>query len=174
MAYKMKTDVIIIKGAPGSGKSETAEILSAHFKKSIKIEADIVRSMIVSVDWMDLRDHVNTLNIAADMTLKFLQYDYKPVIIIDTFSCGKIKGFTDILYKSCINLSVKIFSLHVKDDELKKRLKSRKDDKFKDFLLSKEVNDDIIKLKTEDEIIIDTTGKTAKDTADEIFNILEK
>jgi len=85
----MNTDVIIIKGAPGSGKSETANILSAHFTKGVKIEVDYLRGMIISVDWENLEEHLNSLKVAANLTLDFLKFNYKPIIVIDTFSMGK-------------------------------------------------------------------------------------
>jgi len=168
----MDTDVIIIKGAPGSGKSETAEVLSVHFPKGVKIEVDYVRTMIVSVDWENLEEHLNSIEIAANMTLGFLKLNYKPVIVIDTFSEGKEKGFINTLYKSGKDLSFKIFGLCVNEDELEKRLKARSADQYNNFILSNEVNKEIINLKGDNVHILDTSGKTSEDTANKILSCL--
>jgi len=168
----METDVIIIKGAPGSGKSETAKALSAYFPKGIRMEVDTVRSMVISVDWTNQQEHINMLQIAANMTLDYLNYNYKPVVVIDTFSGDKVKGFAEFLNNAKENISINIFALYTEENELKRRLEIRSDDMFKDFTVSKKLNNDIIKIKYEKEQIIDTTQKTTKETADNIYNIL--
>jgi hypothetical protein len=172
-------DVIIIKGAPGSGKSETAKKLSLHFKKGVRIEVDTIRSMVISVDWINWQEHLNMLKITANMTLDFLRYNFKPVIVIDTFftndkdkDYSEIKGFTDILYNSKNDLSVKIFSLYVQDNELKKRLDLRPDYLLKDFSLSKIINDVILNIKQDNETIVDSTNLTVEETVNKILNSL--
>ena len=179
-AHKLiDNDVIIIKGAPGSGKSETAKKLSFHFKKGVRIEVDTIRSMVISVNWIDWQEHLNMLKIAANMTLDFLRYDFKPVIVTDTFftndkgkNYSEIKSFTDILYQSKNDLSVKIFALYVQDNELKKRLDLRPDYLLKDFPLSKIINDVILNIKQDNETIVDSTNLTVEETVNKILNSL--
>jgi len=173
------TDVIIIKGAPGTGKSETAKTLSLHFKKGVRIEVDIIRSMIISVDWLNWQEHLNMLEITANMTLDFLRYNFRPVIVIDTFftsdkdkNYSEIKSFTDILYKSKNDLSVKIFALYVQENELKKRIDLRPDYLFKDFALSRIVNKVILNNKQENETIVDSTNLTVEETVNKILDNL--
>jgi len=175
----METDVIIIKGAPGSGKSETAKTLSLHFKKGVKIEVDTIRSMVISVDWPNWQEHLNMLEITANMTLDFLRYNFKPVIVIDSFftndknkDYSEIKSFTDILYKSKNDLYVKIFALYVQENELKKRLDLRPDYLFKDFTLSRIINNVILNIKQDNETIVDSTNLTVEETVNKILNSL--
>jgi len=168
----MEIDTIIIKGAPCAGKSETAKELSKYYPKGVRIEVDNIRSMVISVDWKDQKEHINMLQIAADIVCNFLKFDFKPVIIVDTFSGDKINGFLNALNKIKNNLSVKIFGLFVTEDELKQRINIRPDDKFKDFEICKKINNDVLKIKNEEEILIDTTGQTAEKTAAKIFDIL--
>jgi len=168
----MNTDIIIIKGAPGSGKSETANILSAHFPKGVKIEVDYLRGMIISVDWENLEEHLNSLKVAANLTLDFLKFNYKPVIVIDTFSMEKEYIFINSLLDNKDNLNIKIFGLYVNEDELKKRLSERSSEQYNNFILSNEVNKEMINLKDKNIIIIDTSNKTAEDTANYIFGCL--
>jgi len=168
----MEKDVIIIKGAPGSGKSETAKALSKHFEKGIRMEVDTIRSMVISVNWTNQQEHINMLQIASDMTLNFLNFNYKPIIIVDTFSGDKVKSFTEHLYNSKKDISISIFALYVNEEELKQRLELRTNDMYKNYEVCKKLNIDVIKIIQENTILIDTTGKTAEKTASEIFNKL--
>jgi broad-specificity NMP kinase len=165
----MDIDTIIIKGAPGAGKSETAKELSKFFKNGVRMEVDNIRSMVVSVDWKNQREHINMLHVAANMVYNFLKFNFKPIIVVDTFSGNKINAFLNTLYQTKIDLSVKIFGLHVTDEELEHRLELRPNDKFKDFAICKKINDDILEIKDENEILIDTTGQTAMETAAKIY-----
>jgi len=168
----MNTDIIIIKGAPGSGKSETADVLSTYFPKGAKIEVDYIRGMVIFIDWEDLDDHINSLEITANLALDFLKFNYKPVIVIDTFSMEKECIFINALLNNKDNLNIKIFGLYVNEDELKKRLDERPSEQYKNFILSNEVNKEVINSKDEKIIKIDTSNKTAEDTANYIFNCL--
>jgi adenylate kinase family enzyme len=168
----MEIDVIIIKGAPCAGKSETAKALSINFPKGVRMEVDNIRSMVISVNWKNQKEHINMLQLSANMAYGFLNFDFKPIIVVDTFSGDKINVFLDTLYKLNNDLSIKIFGLHVSEEELKHRIEFRPDDKFKNLDICKKINDDVIKLKNENEILIDTTGQTAENTAMKIFDIL--
>jgi broad-specificity NMP kinase len=168
----MGIDVIVIKGTPGAGKSETAKVLSKFFPKGVRMEVDTIRAMVISVDWKNQQEHINMIQVATEMVYNFLKFDYKPIIIVDTFSGDKINAFLKELNKMMNALSVKVFGLYVTDEELKRRLELRSNDKFKDFAISKKQNDDILNMKNENEILIDTTYQTAEETASKIYNIL--
>jgi broad-specificity NMP kinase len=165
-------DVIIIKGTPGSGKSETAVALSKFFPKGVRMEVDIIRAMVISADWLNQNEHINMLKIAAEMVCGFLKLDFKPVIVVDTFGKDKINPFLKELYRIKNDLSIKIFGLYVTDEELKRRLELRPNDMFKDFPISKELNDEIMNIKNENEILFDTTHQTAEETAQKIYNVI--
>jgi broad-specificity NMP kinase len=168
----MENDVIIIKGAPCAGKSETAKALSAYFPKGVRMEVDIIRFMVISVNWKNQKEHINMLQLSANIVHGFLNFNLKPVIVVDTFSGDKINGFLDTLYKLNNDLSIKIFGLYLSEEELKNRIELRPDDKFKNFEICKNINDDVLKLKNKNEILIDTTGQTAEETAKKIFDVL--
>jgi len=172
MKLFMETDVIIIKGAPCAGKSETAKALSLYFPKGVRIEVDNIRSMVISVNWKNQKEHINMLQLSANMTHDFLSFNFKPIIVVDTFSGDKINDFLYALYKSNNDLSVNIFGLYVSEEELKHRIELRPDDKFKDFEVCKKINEDVLRFKIESEILIDTTEQTAEKTAKRIFDIL--
>lgn len=163
-----KVDIIIIKGAPGSGKSQTAKSLTSFFPKGVRIEIDTIRQMVISVDWKNQQEHINLLQVSTGLVHDFLKLGFSPVIIVDTFSGDKINRYLDTLYQLDKDLSIKIFGLFTTDDELKRRLDLRTNAEFKDFPICKRLNDDVLKFKHEIEYQIDTTGLLPQQTAKKI------
>jgi broad-specificity NMP kinase len=164
-----KTDIIIIRGAPGSGKSQAAKSLSEFFPKGVRLEVDTIRNMVISVDWKSQQEHIDMLQASTKLVFEFLKFGFSPVIVIDTFSGDKINRYLETLYELDKDLSIKIFGLFTTDDELKRRLDLRSHPEFKDFPICKRLNDDLIKWKPESEYQIDTTGLLPKKTAEKIY-----
>ncbi|MEZ4830070.1 MAG: AAA family ATPase [Bacteroidia bacterium] len=169
---KNKADIIIIRGAPGSGKSETAKSLSKHFPKGVRIEVDTIRNMVISVDWKNQQEHIDMLQVSTKLVFEFLNFGFNPVIVVDTFSGDKIKRYLETLYQQDENLSIKIFGLFTTDEELKRRLDLRKYPEFKDFPICKRLNNDVLKWKHESEFQINTTGLSPTQTAEKIHGQL--
>jgi Cdc6-like AAA superfamily ATPase len=167
-----RTDVIIIRGAPGSGKSQTAKSLSQFFPKGIRLEVDTIRQMVISVDWTNQQEHINMLQISTSLVDNFLKLGFSPVIVIDTFSGDKINRYLDILQEIDGSAAIKVFGLFTTDDELKRRLELRPKDQFKDFPICKKLNDDVLQIKCANEYQINTTGRSAMETAQIIYRQL--
>ena len=164
-----KTDIIIIRGTPGSGKSETAKNLSKYFPKGVRIEVDTIRNMVISVDWKNQQEHIDMLQASTKLVFEFLQLGFSPVIVIDTFSGDKINRYLETLNQHDENLSIKIFGLYTTDEELKRRLDLRTSAEFKDFPICKRLNDDVLKWKHDSEYQVDTTGLSQTQTAEKIY-----
>lgn len=164
-----KIDIIILRGAPGSGKSQAAKSLSQFFPKGVRVEVDTIRQMVISVDWKNQEEHINMLQASIKLVNEFLQLGFNPVIVVDTFSGDKINRYLDALYKLDKELSIKIFGLFITDDELKNRLANRTNGEFRDFRICKQLNDDILKFKHDSEYQIDTTGRSPAQTAEDIY-----
>src|SRR5689334_8176024 len=126
-------DIIIIKGAPGSGKTETGKLIAKHYPKGVRLEVDTVRSMVISVDWTSQKEHIRLLDMSARISVDFLKSGFSPVILIDTFSGDKLNGFLKTINELKGDLKIKVFGLTVSDVELKERLEKRKEPLFKDF-----------------------------------------
>jgi len=165
-------DMIIIKGAPGSGKSETGKLLASHFPKGVRLEVDTLRSMVISVDWTNQKEHIELLEISAKTTIEFLNKGYAPVILIDTFSGDKLKRFLNTINGLKTGLDIKVFGLTVSESELKNRLEQRKEGLFKDFEACKKLNSDLVKFKIEQETHIDTTSRTVTETTTRVMSFL--
>lgn len=164
-----KIDIIILRGAPASGKSQTAKSLSQSFPKGVRLEVDTLRQMVISVDWKNQQEHINMLQVSTGLVHDFLKLGFKPVIIVDTFSGDKINKYLDTLYQLDKDLSIKIFGLFTNDDELRKRLELRSNGEFRDFGICKRLNDDVRKIKYNTEFQIDTTGLLPMQTAEIIY-----
>lgn len=165
-----KVDIIIIRGAPGSGKSQTAKNLSKHYPKGVKMEVDVLRQMVISVDWKNQDEHINLLTLSTRLVYDFLNLGFSPVIVVDTFSGDKIEKYLEHLYELKQELSIKIFGLYVTEEELRRRLEFRTSDEFRDFPICKKLNDDLLKKKYANECQIDTTGLLPNQTSDFIYN----
>jgi len=162
-------DIIILRGCPGSGKSQTAKSLSQSFLKGVRLEVDTIRNMVISVDWKNQQEHIDMLQASTKLVFEFLQLGFSPVIVIDTFSGDKINKYLDTLYQLDKDLSIKIFGLFTTDEELKRRLDLRTFAEFKDFTICKRLNDDVIKWKHDSEYQVDTTGLSPTQTAEKIY-----
>ena len=169
------TDIIIIRGAPASGKSQAAKSLSKHFPKGARIEVDNLRNMVISVDWKNQVEHINILNLSVKLVVEYLQLGFKPVIVVDTFSGDKILKYLADLKEINEDLSIKIFGLYTTNEELKRRVDLREPEEFRDLNICIRLNGDVLKFKHADEFQINTTGlfpdQTAKAISDQISQV---
>jgi len=158
-------DIIVIRGAPGSGKTETAKRLAKHFKDGVRLEIDSLRSMVISVDWTNQEEHKQMISLATIVVSGFLELAYRPVIVIDTFSGDKLSYFLSELNILDQFLNLKCFALVTAPDVLRERVINRPDDRFKDVKICQSINSDTIKYLLQQEILIDNTNLSPDETA---------
>ncbi len=163
------SDIIILRGAPGSGKSQTAKSLSQLFPRGVRLEVDTIRQMVVAVDWKNQQEHITMLQVAAGLAWDFLRRGFSPVMVVDTFSGDKIFGFMDRIHHFDSNLTISVFGLFTTEDELERRLALRQHGEFRDVAISKKLNSDLLKIRQEAETLIDTTGLLPAETARKIY-----
>lgn len=163
-------DILILRGAPGTGKSQVGKSLGGYFPNGVRLEVDTLRQMVISVDWTNQQEHIQLLEIAAGLVQGFLKQGFKPVIVIDTFSGNKLEKFLENIKGRKKRLpETKIIGLHCSEEELKKRLEQRKGDAFKDFEISRKLNKLTRQTNYDKETKIDTTDLEARETAQRIF-----
>jgi len=167
-----KVDIIILRGAPGSGKSQSAKSLSEFFPKGVRMEIDILRSMVISVDWTNQKEHINILHLSTKSVYDFIQLGFRPVIVVDTFSGDKIQKHIDDIQQLDKTLSIKIFGLYSSEEEIEKRIASRKKGEFRDLKICKRLNEEVKKKIYTGEYHIDTTGLLPMETAKVIYDQL--
>jgi hypothetical protein len=167
------SDIIILRGAPASGKSQTAKCLSKYFSTGVRLEIDTLRSMVISVNWINQDEHVNILKLSINLVHGFIKLGFRPVIVVDTFSSGKLSNYLDDLHKIDINASVRIFGLFASENEIHRRVQLRKTSEFRDFDICRQLNNEVMHKIYAGEYQIDTTGLMAKDTASLIIKYLQ-
>ncbi len=163
-------DIIIIRGAPGSGKSQTSKSLSKYYPKGVRVEVDNLRNMVISPDWKNQSEHINVLNLSTKVVTEFLNLNFKPIILVDTFSGDKLQKYLTDLKMLNPNVSISVFGLYVTEEELEKRIGARGAEEFRDVNICKRLNSDVLKFKNENEFLVSTTGRLSEETAKIIYN----
>jgi hypothetical protein len=138
----------------------------------VKVEVDILRKMVISVDWKNQQEHINLLQVAARLTHDFTNLGFGPVLVVDTFSGDKVNRFIDTLQHLDGSLAIRIVGLYVSDEVLRARLELRPLDEFKDFGICEKLNEDVLTIKHHREYQIDTSELSPRQTAEEIYRRL--
>lgn len=168
---KPPPDVIIIRGAPGSGKSELGKALAKHYPQGARVEVDALRKMVISVDWTDQAEHIKLLGLAAGATAEFVRLGFRPVIVIDTFSGDKVDGFLDRLSGTCPALNVRLYALYLSEEVLAQRLISRPDGLFKDLAIARKLNTDVLRIRRPEETRLDGMEFSPEELASKVVSI---
>lgn len=163
-------DVIVIRGAPGCGKSEAAKRLAARLRTGVRIEVDTLRAMIIPVDWTNQSEHISVLSLAAGLVAGFLGLGHRPVIVVDTFSGDKLTRFIADLVAQRAGVEVRVFALVPDHSVLRARVESRPDDGFKDIGICEKLNADVLRHLQPNERVIDNSALTPEETVDAILD----
>ncbi|BDG02843.1 AAA family ATPase [Anaeromyxobacter oryzae] len=157
-------DVIIIRGAPGSGKSQTAKLLASRLESGVRMEVDALRSMVFPVDWTNQAEHVSVL-VVAD----FVRLGHRPVIVVDTFSGDKVVRFLSDLRELHRAIEVRVFALLVAPAVLRARVLQRPACGFRDVDVSLKLTADVLKHLQPFERLVDNSSLTPEETVDAVL-----
>lgn len=163
------SDVIVIRGAPGSGKSQTAKCLAVRLGRGARIEVDTLRAMVIPVDWTNQAEHIGMLSLATGLVAGFLSLGHRPVIVVDTFSGNKLVRFLAELRALQSGLDVRVFALVADPAVLRARVESRPADQFKDLGICAMLNAEVAKHRQSGERLIDNSSLTPEETVDVIL-----
>lgn len=154
----MRPDVVVIRGAPGVGKSETARRLAERLGVGARVEVDNLRAMIVPVNWTDQSQHIGVLSLAVGITAGFLELGHRPVLVVDTFSGDKVVRFLSELRERCGQVDVRVFALVADASTLEERVRRRPEGQFKDVPVCLKLNADVTRRIQPFEQLIDSTA----------------
>ena len=166
-------DLILLKGAPGVGKSTAAKLLAHHFPSGVRIEVDTLRQMVISVDWTNQAEHRSLLTLSAKLAAGFLRTGSSPVILVDTFSGDKIDGFLAAFRPECPQSRVFVAMLHAADDVLRQRVTSREGDAFRDNTIAMRINQESVQGAQPFETLIDTSNLVPTGVANAILAAIQ-
>ncbi|HSQ94175.1 MAG TPA: AAA family ATPase [Methanoregula sp.] len=119
-------DLVVIRGAPGVGKSTLAGGLKARFPQGVTVEVDAFKGMMHTWDWQDTRQHHHITGAAGMACLSYLENGYSPVIAVDTFSPQLLGKFMAMMNTSPKKPSCLIVALVCDPEILAQRIQCRK------------------------------------------------
>lgn len=164
-------DLILLKGAPGVGKSTAAKLLAQHFPSGVRVEVDTLRQMVISVDWTNQAEHRKLLTLSAQLAAGFLRSGFAPVILVDTFSGDKIDGFLTEFHAQCPSKRVCVVVLHAAEDVLRERVSNREAGAFRDIGISLRINHESVRDARPHEVVLDTSTLSAAGVMGAILRI---
>ncbi len=161
-----KYDIVIVRGAPGIGKSTLCQFIKNELLDGITIEIDSIRTMFNSNPQNEQFKQV--LDITYYLIEKFANLGRIPIIIPYTFSGVSLIYFENLITEK---YTYKIITLYSDNDTLNNRLNERIFG-FKNFQFSKEVNLELINDLFRNDLKIDTTNLTTEMTAKIIYQTI--
>ncbi len=170
---EITVDVLLVRGAPGVGKSSAAKALRKLIPSGAIVEVDHVRGMIASVRWVDTTQHLAALTVTRGIVRSFLEQNFRPVVVIDTFSRGKLKAFVEQLSTE-VGARHRIASLYADNATLLARVHDRPHNEFREPEISAKLNDEIKKNRYDLEELIDTTNLSPTEVASRLLDVLRR
>jgi hypothetical protein len=147
-------DVLVIRGAPGAGKSTLGRGLRRALTSGAVLEVDDFRGMLCQVDWASRDDHDVALDVALEAVRVCLAHERRPVILIDTFSRSRLKSVLEHLTRS--DLHHRVLSLWVDPTILELRLEARTSG-FNQWEPSRILNEEVLTNRYPEERFVDAT-----------------
>jgi hypothetical protein len=185
-------DLIVIRGAPGVGKSTLSENLKKHFPGSVGIETDSLRNMIHGVAWFPSTglngsthrsdEHgIHAIEAAWAVCRSYRANGYRPVLLVDTFTIPHYNKIASLIHDSDPRLSWHIITLSCTDKELISRLNRRllltrftgRGIAFSDRESAIRVNEGVRNHRYSNETCIDTTGRSPESVLNEALQLLQ-
>ena len=164
-----KYEIILVRGAPAVGKSSLGKKLKKIFPKGVVVEVDTIRAMINDVKWVKKEEGMNALRATEKLCKSYFNDGYKPIIIISTFSLTKLQYFVDLFNSN----KLIVVSLYVINKVLKHRLDHREKG-FKDWNITKIINDDIKKYRHTKEVLLITTRLNKDQVVNEFIALINE
>ncbi len=162
-----KVELLIVRGAPGAGKSTAVRLLRKMIPGGAIIEVDALRAMIAAVQWVNTEQHWIALDHARLLSQSFAAKGLRPVVLVDTFSRGKLTAFV-----ATLDLTYRVASLFLDEAELINRVNGRPEGGFKDIEACRVLNAEVASNRYEHERLIDVTNLQPSAVAEALLDVL--
>ena len=157
------SSIVIIRGAPGSGKTTIARHLMVHFGRGVTVEVDAVRAMINQVYWGSHQQHFDAIKASGALCKHYAEAGYAPVVLVDTLSDGS----SAIAVAAVEPMRAKVYSLVCSKRALGLRMMKRLWG-FKNAEKAQRINADIRRECGVPQIVFDTSKSDPREVAKEI------
>jgi predicted kinase len=153
--------IIIIRGAPGVGKSTLVRRLKSKFKNGVTIEIGNMLKLINNFEDGNSKQYLDTLENARILCLNYLKAGYAPILLVGPFKAARMRNYlTGKLDKDVSYLVITLLATNHTD--LSDRIDGREIG-FKDKSISYIVNEDMLNYEIGNEIRYDTSGKSPEE-----------
>jgi broad-specificity NMP kinase len=162
-------DVLLIRGAPGIGKTTVGEMLRTLLVDGVVIDVDDVRRMVNKDKFVygENVDYINAVRASCSLAESFIALGYRPIVIVDVFSISVLEVACNCLKGTSI-ISI---SLHCNESVLVGRMLNRKNG-YVNTDVAKKVNEHILATLESTNVSIDTTVLSPGELVERIMNSL--
>jgi len=163
-------DLIIISGAPGSGKSTISEILQKKLESPM-IDFGRLREFHLDREWkkQSEKEKQMTFENLVFILKNYIKNKYKNVIINDIVDNHALDLMRIFAKNKCL-----LITLVVEDKKLSKRVIGPRDSGFKDINKALQWNKELRERKrVENEHVIDNSHNSPEKTARDIIEIMQ-
>lgn len=148
----VELDVVLVRGAPGAGKSTLGRRLRKGLTGAAVVEVDDLRAMLTQVDWTSRHHHDQALQGAFALVGGYLSAGLRPIILIDTLSRSRHAQVRAWLERE--GHRYHSFSLWVEPSVLRTRLDQRESG-FREWEPSAVLNAEVLATRWPHETMID-------------------
>jgi broad-specificity NMP kinase len=164
-------DIIVIRGAPGIGKSTIGELFRASTPHGVIVDIDDMRRMInkEKFTYHEDQDYANTIKAACALVESFLELGYTPIIVVDVFSLVILELFMGHFETR----KIASITLYANDDILFKRMANRASG-YINLEVAKSVNRHIYQTRVKTDAWIDTSLLDPRGVLKEVIRTVER
>lgn len=152
-------DLILVRGAPGVGKTTLSHLLNGAFPRAAVVELDSFKGIVTFPEGIDRARYRQVQESAWKACRSHLEHGYRPVIVVDTFSPAILWEFLALVHQSPREYSSVIITLVCDPGVLEMRLKGRQSIESC-IRPSLAINEDMKTYRIFDELLVDTTART--------------
>lgn len=166
---KPRPQVLLLRGAPGVGKTRAARGLADVLGTGAVLEVDQLRAMFACGDWGSRRQHEVALRGAMALARQLLEEHISPVLVVDNFGRDSVERALRGLQG--VDVEVRVVSLWAEESALIERLDARHVG-FQDRGLASLMNEEVRVRRVPHDLLLDTTGLTSAAVVETLAGLL--